>query len=165
MPGLTECLGASQYGTDHPLWSVVSTWDKTSRACQVLSLFWGLQWPFNWSCSYNNSSRGNCWQCLVYLCRALLLWPTSGGAQLLLASFPSLWQCCPPGSPVPGCCLLAGHSCLPSSQSTANANELTCASAVLHLEPWTLVPPFFIYFAQTSMVLCQGASVCQMAAV
>lgn len=133
-------------------------WEETSRTCQVLSLFWALQWPFNWNYSYNSNFRGNCWECLIYLCRALLLWPTSGGAQLLLASFPSLWQCCSPGSPGPCCCLLTGHNTF--SQSTANGHELTCVSAILHLEPWTWVLPFCISVSQTSMVLFQGASVC-----
>lgn len=96
-------------------------------------------------------------ECLIYLCRALLLWPTSGGAQLLLASFPSLWQCSSPGSPGPCCCLLTGHSTF--SQSTANGSEFTCVSAILHLEPRTLVLPFFISVSQTSMVLFQGAFV------
>lgn len=97
-------------------------------------------------------------ECLIYLCRALLPWPTSGGAQLLLASFPSLWQCSSPGSPGPCCCLLTGHSTF--SQSTANGSEFTCVPAILHLEPRTLVLPFFISVSQTSLVLFQGASVC-----
>lgn len=166
MPDLTECLGASQYGTDHPLWSLVCTWEKTSRACQILS-FWALQWPFNWNCSYNSNIRGNCWQYLIYLCRALLLWPTSG-----VHSF-----CWHPSHLSGSAAHQAAQaravafsqstavSCLPSSQCAANGSELTCVSAVLHLEPWTLVLPFFISVSQTSMMLFQGASVCQTAAV
>lgn len=167
MPDLTECLGASQYGTDHPVWSLVCTWEKTSRACQVLSLFSALQWLFNWNCSYNSSFCGNSWQYL-FTCAELC----SCDPLQVVHSFcwhPSHLSGSAAHQAVQACAVVfsqgTGVNCLPSSQGTANGNELTCASAILHLEPWTLVLPFFISVSQTSMVLFQGASVCQTAAV
>lgn len=44
-------LGAYQYGTNHSLYNVVCTREKTHGACQVLSLYWDYskkknKWPF-----------------------------------------------------------------------------------------------------------------------
>lgn len=91
-----------------------------------------------------NNFGGNYWQYLVYLSRALLLWCTSGGAQLLVASFPSLSLAeLPTRHPK---LILVPVSCLLSSQRRANGDKMHYVSAVLHLEPWTSVLLFFGWF-------------------
>lgn len=152
---LTECLGASQYG----YWSspgycrLYSRENQRGMPSTIIVLGTTVKKTSDHltsAATVINNFRGNYWQYIIFLGRALLLWPTSrwctasvgilaislfGRAvhQAAQAHFVTFSQ----GTAV---------SCLLSAQRRANGDEMGYVSAVLRLEPWTSFLLFFESF-------------------